>query len=85
MIDEHDSLIGLIYEGVSDETQWNLALKRVANLANAAGVGLGMQTCGPISSATSARTASIRPSTTPIGASRPATVSGRRSGTAASR
>jgi DNA-binding CsgD family transcriptional regulator/PAS domain-containing protein len=43
MIDQHDNLIGLIYDGVTDASQWNLALKAIAGLASAAGVGLGMQ------------------------------------------
>lgn len=43
MIDDYDSLIGLIYDGIIDDAQWNLALARVANIVNAVGVGLGMQ------------------------------------------
>jgi hypothetical protein len=40
MIDEHDNLIGLIYDGITDDDQW---LAKIAALANAAGVGLGLQ------------------------------------------
>ena len=43
MIDHEDHLVGLIYEGITDEGQWNLALAKIAGLADAAGVGLGMQ------------------------------------------
>lgn len=43
MIDEHDNLIGLIYDGVTDDAQWSLTLTKIAALANAAGMGLGMQ------------------------------------------
>jgi hypothetical protein len=43
MIDEDDYLVGLIYEGITDDAQWNFALSRIGGLANAAGVGLGMQ------------------------------------------
>jgi hypothetical protein len=43
MIDEHDRLIGLIYDGIADDAQWDLTLAKIASLANAAGVGLGLQ------------------------------------------
>src|SRR5271156_6007461 len=43
MIDEHDRLIGLIYDGIMDDASWNLALAQVAELVGAIGVGLGMQ------------------------------------------
>lgn len=43
MIDEHDNLIGLIYDGVRDDSQWALALETISNFANSAGVALGMQ------------------------------------------
>lgn len=42
MIDEHDRLIGLIYDGIADDAQWDLTLAKIASLANAAGVGLGL-------------------------------------------
>jgi len=42
MIDDSDRLIGLIYDGVTDETSWHLALKRLAEVHSAAGIGLGM-------------------------------------------
>ncbi len=43
MIDKDDRLIGLIYDGITDDAQWNLALAKIASFADAAGVGLGMQ------------------------------------------
>ena len=43
MIDDPDNLIGLIYDGIADDDQWSLTLAKIAALANAAGVGLGMQ------------------------------------------
>lgn len=43
MIDEYDKLIGLIYDGLMDDTAWDPALARVARRLRAAGVGLGMQ------------------------------------------
>ena len=43
MIDEQDRLIGLIYDGIDDDAQWDMTLAKIASLANAAGVGLGMQ------------------------------------------
>lgn len=43
MIDKHDSLVDLIYDNVADDSQWSVALKTIAKLATAAGVGLGMQ------------------------------------------
>jgi DNA-binding CsgD family transcriptional regulator len=43
MIGEHDRLIGLIYEGIIDESPWGVALERVSALVGAVGVGLGMQ------------------------------------------
>jgi len=36
MIDESDSLIGLIYEGIMDDFHWGAALERVAALIGAA-------------------------------------------------
>ncbi len=43
MIDESDRLIGLIYEGIVDDSHWGAALERVAAFVGAIGVGLGMQ------------------------------------------
>src|SRR5579871_2354396 len=43
MVDESDRLIGLIYEGISDDVHWGVALERVAAFVGAVGVGLGMQ------------------------------------------
>jgi hypothetical protein len=43
MIDEHENLIGLIYDGITDDDQWSLMLAKIAALANSAGVGLGLQ------------------------------------------
>ena len=43
MIDQDNYLIGLIYDGIADDGQWNLALKKIAALAKAAGMGLGLQ------------------------------------------
>ncbi len=43
MVDESDRLIGLIYEGISDDVHWGAALERVAAFVGAVGVGLGMQ------------------------------------------
>jgi DNA-binding CsgD family transcriptional regulator len=43
MIDESDRLIGLIYEGITDDFHWDAALERVAAFVGAIGVGLGMQ------------------------------------------
>jgi len=43
MIDDHENLIGLIYDGITDDDQWSLILTKIAALASAAGVGLGMQ------------------------------------------
>jgi DNA-binding CsgD family transcriptional regulator len=43
MIDEHDNLIGLIYEGIADDARWTLALKTISSFTHAAGVGLGLQ------------------------------------------
>jgi hypothetical protein len=43
MIDAYDRLIGLIYDGATDEGCWGLALKQLADVLGAAGVGLGMQ------------------------------------------
>jgi len=42
MVDD-DRLIGLIYDGIIDDSPWKLALSQVANAVGAAGVGLGMQ------------------------------------------
>jgi DNA-binding CsgD family transcriptional regulator/PAS domain-containing protein len=43
MLDDCDRLVGLIYDGVTDEASWDLALKQLAEVLGAAGVGLGMQ------------------------------------------
>ena len=43
MIDESDRLIGLIYEGIVDDSHWGAALERVAAFVGAIGVGLGTQ------------------------------------------
>jgi DNA-binding CsgD family transcriptional regulator len=43
MIDESDRLIGLIYEGIVDDSHWGAALEGVAAFVGAVGVGLGMQ------------------------------------------
>jgi DNA-binding CsgD family transcriptional regulator len=43
MIDESDRLIGLIYEGIVDDSHLGVALERVATFVGAIGVGLGMQ------------------------------------------
>jgi len=43
MIDEHDRLIGLIYDGIAGDAQWDLTLAKIASLANAPRVGLGLQ------------------------------------------
>jgi DNA-binding CsgD family transcriptional regulator/PAS domain-containing protein len=43
MIGDDDSLFGLIYDGVTDEACWDLALAQVAGRVGAAGAGLGMQ------------------------------------------
>jgi DNA-binding CsgD family transcriptional regulator/PAS domain-containing protein len=43
MLDGYDRLIGLIYDGASDEACWDPALKQIADVLGAAGVGLGMQ------------------------------------------
>src|SRR5271166_4992448 len=42
MVDEA-RLIKLIYDGIEDDAAWSLALSEVAELARAAGAGLGIQ------------------------------------------
>ena len=43
MIDEYDKLIGLIYDGIVDDTAWNVALAHLAVLIGAIGAALAMQ------------------------------------------
>ena len=43
MIDEYDTLVGLIYDGIIDDSAWNLALAHLAVLIGAIGVALAMQ------------------------------------------
>jgi len=43
MIGEHERMIGLIYEGVTDGAAWHSALTAVADIVAAVGIGLGMQ------------------------------------------
>jgi hypothetical protein len=41
MIDEYDRLIGLINEGIMDDSHWARALAQVMDLVGAVGGGLG--------------------------------------------
>jgi DNA-binding CsgD family transcriptional regulator len=43
MTNEYDRLIGLIYEGIMDDSHWAHALAQVLDLVGAVGGGLGMQ------------------------------------------
>jgi hypothetical protein len=43
MTNEYDRLIGLIYEGILDDSHWANALAQVMDLVGAVGGGLGMQ------------------------------------------
>ncbi len=43
MIDNYDRLVGLIYDGATDDGSWTLALKQIADVVGAAGIGLGLQ------------------------------------------
>jgi hypothetical protein len=43
MTDKYDRLIGLIYEGIMDDSHWAHALAQVVDLVGAVGGGLGMQ------------------------------------------
>jgi len=43
MIDSYDRLVGLIYDGATDDGSWTLALKQIADVVSAADVGLGLQ------------------------------------------
>jgi hypothetical protein len=84
-MDDRERLVGLIYEGVTNDEVWQELLALLGDRLNAAGTGLGLQHMATHEFRAVAGPASIQASTRPTAAWHRKTESGRRSAAPAAR